>query len=141
MKNRVIIGTRTSKLALYQAFKVEKELKKNFPDLEVEIKKIKTKGDILLDKPLDRSLDKGYFVKEIQELLIQNKIDIAVHSLKDLPVEKIDELEINAVLERAVGGIAELITKPGEINLDFADVKSVMSNAGSTMRGSGIGEG
>ena len=101
MKNRVIIGTRTSKLALYQAFKVEKELKKNFPDLEVEIKKIKTKGDILLDKPLDRSLDKGYFVKEIQELLIQNKIDIAVHSLKDLPVEKIDELEINAVLERA----------------------------------------
>ena len=59
MKNRVIIGTRTSKLALYQAFKVEKELKKNFPDLEVEIEKIKTKGDILLDKPLDRSLDKG----------------------------------------------------------------------------------
>ena len=47
----------------------------------------------------------------------------------------------NAVLERAVGGIAELITKPGEINLDFADVKSVMSNAGSTMMGSGIVEG
>ena len=101
MKNRVIIGTRTSKLALYQAFKVEKELKKNFPDLEIEIKKVKTKGDILLDKPLDRSLDKGYFVKEIQELLIQNKIDIAVHSLKDLPVDKIDELEISAILERA----------------------------------------
>jgi len=47
----------------------------------------------------------------------------------------------NAVLERAVRGIAELITKPGEINLDFADVKSVMANAGSTMMGSGIGEG
>jgi len=47
----------------------------------------------------------------------------------------------NSVLERAVGGIAELITKPGEINLDFADVKTVMSNAGSTMMGSGIGEG
>ena len=101
MKNRVIIGTRTSKLALYQAFKVEKELKKNFPDLEIEIKKVKTKGDILIDKPLDRILDKGYFVKEIQELLIHNKIDIAVHSLKDLPVEKIDELEISAILERA----------------------------------------
>ena len=101
MKNKVIIGTRTSKLALYQTNEVKNELKKNFPDLEVEVKKIKTKGDILLDKPLDRSLDKGYFVKEIQELLIQNKIDIAVHSLKDLPVDKIDELEICAILERA----------------------------------------
>jgi len=101
MKNKVIIGSRTSKLALYQTNEVKNELKKNFPDLEVEIKKIKTKGDILLDKPLDRSLDKGYFVKEIQELLIQNKIDIAVHSLKDLPVDKIDELEISAILERA----------------------------------------
>ena len=101
MKNKVIIGSRTSKLALYQTNEVKNELKKNFPDLEVEIKKIKTKGDILLDKPLDRSLDKGYFVKEIQELLIQNKIDIAVHSLKDLPVDKTDELEICAILERA----------------------------------------
>ena len=101
MKNKVIIGSRTSKLALYQTNEVKNELKKNFPDLEVEIKKVKTKGDILLDKPLDRSLDKGYFVKEIQELLIQNKIDIAVHSLKDLPVDKIDELEISAILERA----------------------------------------
>ena len=101
MKNKVIIGSRTSKLALYQTNEVKNELKKNFPDLEVEIKKIKTKGDILLDKPLDRNLDKGYFVKEIQELLIQNKIDIAVHSLKDLPVDKIDELEICAILERA----------------------------------------
>ena len=101
MKNKVIIGSRTSKLALYQTNEVKNELKKNFPNLEVEIKKVKTKGDILLDKPLDRSLDKGYFVKEIQELLIQNKIDIAVHSLKDLPVDKIDELEISAILERA----------------------------------------
>ena len=101
MKNKVIIGSRTSKLALYQTNEVKHELKKNFPNLEVEVKKIKTKGDILLDKPLDRSLDKGYFVKEIQELLIQNKIDIAVHSLKDLPVDKIDELEICAILERA----------------------------------------
>ena len=120
MKNRVIIGTRTSKLALYQAFKVEKELKKNFPDLEVEIKKIKTKGDILLDKPLDRILDKGYFVKEIQELLIQNKIDIAVHSLKDLPVEKIDELEINAVLERANPQDVFLSRKNKKLS-DFSD--------------------
>tara|TARA_B100001029_G_scaffold24522_1_gene17136 strand:- start:386 stop:1315 length:930 start_codon:yes stop_codon:yes gene_type:complete len=100
MKNKVIIGTRTSKLALYQTNQVKKELKKNFPDLDIEIIEVKTKGDILLDKPLDRNLDKGYFVKEIQELLIQNKIDIAVHSLKDLPVEELNELKISAILKR-----------------------------------------
>ena len=59
MKNRVVIGTRTSKLALYQTNKVKQELKKNFPNLNIEIKEVQTKGDILLDKPLDRNLDKG----------------------------------------------------------------------------------
>ena len=58
----------------------------------------------------------------------------------DMPLSEAKN-QSNAVLERAVGGIAELITKPGEINLDFADVKIVMSNAGSTMMGSGVGEG
>ncbi len=83
--------------------------------------------------------------KGIEEL--RNKVD----SLIIIPNDKLctdDDMPLseaknqsNAVLERAVGGIAELITKPGEINLDFANVKSVMSNAGSTMMGSGIGEG
>ncbi|MDA7841994.1 cell division protein FtsZ [Gammaproteobacteria bacterium] len=81
----------------------------------------------------------------IEEL--RNKVD----SLIIIPNDKLctdDDMPLseaknqsNAVLERAVRGIAELITKPGEINLDFADVKSVMANAGSTMMGSGIGEG
>ena len=100
MKNKVIIGSRTSKLALYQTYLVKKELKKNFPNLMIEIKEVKTKGDILLDQPLDRNLDKGFFVKEIQHLLLENKIDIAVHSLKDMPVEQIDKLRLSAVLKR-----------------------------------------
>ena len=100
MRNKVIIGTRTSKLALYQTHKVKKELIKNFPELDIRVLEVKTKGDILLDKPLDRNLDKGFFVKEIQELLLTNKIDIAVHSLKDLPVEELDELNISAILKR-----------------------------------------
>ena len=58
MKNKVVIGSRTSKLALYQTHLVKKELKKNFPNLIIEIKEVKTKGDILLDQPLDRNLDK-----------------------------------------------------------------------------------
>ena len=100
MKNKVIVGTRTSKLALFQTNKVIFELKKNFRNLEFEIKEVKTKGDILLNQTLDRNLDKGFFVKEIQQLIIEEKIDIAVHSLKDLPVENDDRLKISAILER-----------------------------------------
>ena len=100
MKNKVIVGTRTSKLALFQTNKVIFELKKNFRNIEFEIKEVKTKGDILLNQTLDRNLDKGFFVKEIQQLIIDEKIDIAVHSLKDLPVENDDRLKISAILER-----------------------------------------
>ncbi len=100
MKNKFIIGTRTSKLALFQTNKVILELKKNFKNFHFEIKEIKTKGDILLNQTLDRNLDKGFFVNEIQKLLIEQKIDIAVHSLKDLPVENDDSLKISAILKR-----------------------------------------
>ena len=100
MKNKFIVGTRTSKLALFQTNKVILELKKNFKNFHFEIKEIKTKGDILLNQTLDRNLDKGFFVNEIQKLLIEKKIDIAVHSLKDLPVENDDSLKISAILKR-----------------------------------------
>ena len=100
MKNKFIVGTRTSKLALFQTNKVILELKKNFKNFHFEIKEIKTKGDVLLNQTLDRNLDKGFFVNEIQKLLIEQKIDIAVHSLKDLPVENDDSLKISAILNR-----------------------------------------
>ena len=81
----------------------------------------------------------------IEEL--RNKVDSLIIipndklcSDKDMPLSEAKN-QSNAVLERAVGGIAELITKPGDINLDFADVRQVMLNAGSTMMGTGIGEG
>ena len=101
----------------------------------------------VVTKPWEYEKKKRMFNAErgIEEL--RSKVD----SLIVIPNDKLctdDDMPLseaknqsNAVLERAVGGIAELITKPGEINLDFADVKSVMSNAGSTMMGSGIGEG
>ena len=99
-ENKFIVGTRTSKLALFQTNKVILELKKNFKNFHFEIKEIKTKGDVLLNQTLDRNLDKGFFVNEIQKLLIEQKIDIAVHSLKDLPVENDDGLKISAILKR-----------------------------------------
>jgi hydroxymethylbilane synthase len=79
------IGTRKSKLALWQANFVANELKKHFPDLEVELVKITTKGDKILDVPLAKVGGKGLFVKEIEDALLRNEIDIAVHSLKDVP--------------------------------------------------------
>ena len=100
MTNKIIIGTRDSKLALTQTQKVTQKLNSLHPHIQFEVLNIKTKGDILQDHPIESSIDKGFFVKEIQEMLLKKKIDIAIHSLKDLPVDPIPGLEISAVLER-----------------------------------------
>ena len=100
MKNKLTIGTRSSKLALYQSNLVKSRLEQLYPDITFELLNIKTKGDIMIDKVLDRNIDKGFFVSEIQNMLIKNEIDIAVHSLKDMPVEQIDKLRLSAVLKR-----------------------------------------
>ena len=101
MNKTFIIGTRGSKLALFQSNLVKELLGKNYPQYNFVLKKIKTKGDILIDKALDRKIDKGFFVNEIQKMLINEEIHIAVHSLKDLPVESNENLLISAILKRA----------------------------------------
>ena len=88
------IGTRGSKLAIAQTKIVEKALKEHFADLQTEIVVIHTMGDKILDKPLSEIGDKGLFINEFENALAQNKIDIAVHSAKDLPSELKDGLEI-----------------------------------------------
>jgi hydroxymethylbilane synthase len=100
MTNKIIVGTRDSKLALTQTQKVTQKLNSLHPHIQFEVLNIKTKGDILQDHPIESSIDKGFFVKEIQEMLLKKKIDIAIHSLKDLPVDPINGLEVSAVLER-----------------------------------------
>ena len=97
MNKTFIIGTRGSKLALFQSNLVKELLEKNYPKYNFVLKKIKTKGDILIDKALDRKIDKGFFVNEIQKMLINEEIHIAVHSLKDLPVESNENLLISAI--------------------------------------------
>ena len=124
MKNKVVVGTRTSKLALFQTNKVIFELKKNFRNIEFEIKEVKTKGDILLNQTLDRNLDKGFFVKEIQQLIIEEKIDIAVHSLKDLPVENDDRLKISAILKR--GNPQDVFLSKNKEKLNLFDKNKVI---------------
>lgn len=99
--DKIIVGTRGSKLALYQANKVKEELEVQYPKLTVEIKVIKTKGDKILDVALSKIGDKGLFTKELEVALLSKEIDLAVHSLKDLPTDLPDDFKVGAVLERA----------------------------------------
>ncbi|HET6560046.1 MAG TPA: hydroxymethylbilane synthase [Prolixibacteraceae bacterium] len=100
MKKHIKIGTRGSQRALYQAKKVKSTLEEIFPDLIVELEIIKTKGDKILDVALSKIGDKGLFTKEIENALIDRSVDIAVHSLKDLPTKLPEGLTLGAVLER-----------------------------------------
>src|SRR5665647_627044 len=101
MKRTIRIGTRGSQLALYQAKKVKATLEIIFPELHVELKIIKTKGDKILDVALSKIGDKGLFTKEIENELLDGTVDLAVHSLKDLPTLLPEGLKLGAVLERA----------------------------------------
>ncbi len=97
---KIRIGTRKSKLALWQAHFVAEKLKKYHPDLQVELVKITTKGDKILDVPLAKVGGKGLFVKEIEEAMLRKEIDIAVHSLKDVPTYFPEGLGLVAITER-----------------------------------------
>ena len=94
------IGTRGSKLALYQAFLVQEELQKNFPETTFILEIIKTKGDQILDVALSKIGDKGLFTKEMETALFNGEIDMAVHSLKDLPTKFPEGAKLGAVLKR-----------------------------------------
>ncbi|MDX9714126.1 MAG: hydroxymethylbilane synthase [Dissulfurispiraceae bacterium] len=99
-KNRIVIATRGSKLALWQAEWVASQIKKLNPELTVELLKIKTTGDKILDVPLAKVGGKGLFVKEIEEALMRDEADLAVHSMKDVPTELPDQLHLAIVCER-----------------------------------------
>ena len=101
MKNIIKIGTRKSKLALTQTDIVKDKIKQAFPELEVEIVKIDTKGDQILDKSLTSFGGKGVFTAELEAELLSGQIDIAVHSAKDMPMDFPEGLGIGAVLDRA----------------------------------------
>ena len=99
-KRTIRIGTRGSRLALVQTEIIRRMLLRLKPDMNIEQVIIKTRGDKILDVSLSKIGDKGLFVKEIETALLRNDIDIAVHSMKDLPTESPAELTIAAVAPR-----------------------------------------
>lgn len=94
------IGTRGSQLALWQARWVQNAIRKRWPDATAELVIIKTQGDKILDVPLAQVGGKGLFIKEIEEALLDGRIDLAVHSMKDMPANLPDRLTIGAVPPR-----------------------------------------
>jgi len=99
-QQRIKIATRGSALALIQANRVKTNLEKQHPDLKIDLEIIKTKGDIILDVSLAKVGGKGLFVKEIEEALLDGRADLAVHSMKDVPIEIPSGLIMAAVAER-----------------------------------------
>jgi hydroxymethylbilane synthase len=99
-RNKIVIGSRGSKLALIQANWVKSELEKANKEIEFVIDVIKTTGDKILDTPLAKIGDIGLFTKELEEALLDKRVDLVVHSAKDMPTAIPDGLEIGAVTER-----------------------------------------
>ncbi len=97
---KIRVGTRGSNLALIQTNWAIDRLKEKFPEVEFEVKIIKTKGDKILHLSLDKIGDKGLFVKEIESQLLEGEIDLAVHSMKDMPAEVVEGLKFAAVPKR-----------------------------------------
>lgn len=99
-KKKIIVGSRESKLAVMQTRLVMDEIQRNHPELQLELVTMKTTGDIILDKTLDKVGGKGLFVKELDKALMDKRVDITIHSLKDMPMEVSDELPLLAFFKR-----------------------------------------
>ena len=114
MGKQIRIGTRGSQLALWQARWVQSRIQSIEPDAEIELTTIKTIGDKILDVPLAKVGGKGLFVKEIEEAILDGRVDLAVHSMKDMPSELPEGLVIGAVPEREM---------PGDVLLSRKDLR------------------
>ena len=114
---KIVVGTRGSKLALVQTNWVVDELKKANPEIEFEVKIIKTKGDLVTHLPLHKIGDKGLFTKEIEQQLLDKEIDLAIHSMKDMPSILPEGLKFASIPKREDPRDA-LIFKEGYKSLD-----------------------
>ena len=97
---KLVIATRVSDLALWQAYHIKGRIETSFPEIEVVLNKILSNGDKVLDKPLALIGGKGHFTKELEDEMLAGNADLAVHSLKDVPTYIPDTLELVAVTQR-----------------------------------------
>jgi hydroxymethylbilane synthase len=97
---KLVIATRKSKLALWQSEHIKALLEDAYPDMQVELEEMSTKGDRILDTPLAKIGGKGLFTKELEESMLRGETHIAVHSLKDVPMEFPDGLVLGAITKR-----------------------------------------
>jgi len=102
MSTTIRIGTRASLLAVTQSTWVKEQIEQHHPGLQVELVRITTKGDKILDVPLAKVGGKGLFVKEIEDALLEGRVDLAVHSMKDVPTELPEGLEVAIVPPREI---------------------------------------
>lgn len=128
-KEKLIIGTRGSKLALWQAEFIKGELEKQHTGLEIELKLIKTKGDKILDVALSKIGDKGLFTKELEEQLLNGKIDLAVHSLKDLQTTLFEGLKVGAITKRHDVEDVLISKNPGVTIFDIPEGGTIATGA------------
>ncbi|MDR1008562.1 MAG: hydroxymethylbilane synthase [Campylobacteraceae bacterium] len=112
----LIIATRGSKLALWQSMHIKAKLEEKYPDINVRLNIIKTKGDKILDTPLAKIGGKGLFTKELEDAMLRGEAHIAVHSLKDVPVVFPDGLKLGAITKREDVRDALLSEKYDSIN-------------------------
>ena len=126
--NSITIATRESPLALWQAHFVEAELKRHHPGIEVKLLGMTSRGDQLLDKPLYKVGGKGLFVKELETALLDERADIAVHSMKDVPMELPPGLTLGVICERedprdALGGVTSFDDLPEGARLGTSSLR------------------
>lgn len=98
---KLVIATRASRLALWQAEHVQARLLSLYPQIQVELLKLSTRGDEILDRSLSKVGGKGLFIKELEYALLDGRADLAVHSLKDVPVDMQAPFELSTILARA----------------------------------------
>lgn len=128
---KVVIGSRESRLAVIQSEIVKKYIEEQNPDIQVEILTMKTTGDIILDRTLDKIGGKGLFVKELDKALLEKRSDISVHSLKDMPMEVSGELPL-AAYSRREDPRDVLVLPKGRETMDKQNLSAVPVFGGSS---------
>lgn len=113
--DRLVIATRVSRLALWQAYHVRDLLQSQYPACRIELLEMTTQGDRILDRSLSKIGGKGLFVKELENALLDGRADLAVHSLKDVPVLMPAEFSLTAILPRAAAQDALVSSRYGSL--------------------------